>query len=180
MFLGWIAGGSGTTANSVAQSTNGPVTVASVASSTKASSSASGGGVQVTCNPVTNLGCSGTDECDIVAAQDTQEYAGFQCFPAGATDGAKPCDACDGKAKIYCLGTMTCGTAFGLDSKCTHYCCNDGDCGTGTCLATSSSGDLIPDQKGLGICTDTATKKLAACDAPAVSPSKGSCVTLTP
>jgi hypothetical protein len=90
----------------------------------------SGGGIE--CNPVTNEPCNtGAGEaCDTVVDQDSGDVIGFTCYPA-PNDGLL-CETCDTAAGEYCAGTMTCaGDETG--QLCLRYCCDDGDCGSGTC-----------------------------------------------
>lgn len=65
---------------------------------------------------------------------------------------------------------------FGGTSQCARYCCDDADCGTGKCVVeqTEAFGAPLLNRTLVGICltTDGASP---ACDAPEVSPSKGSC-----
>ncbi|MEZ4301708.1 MAG: hypothetical protein R3B70_42630, partial [Polyangiaceae bacterium] len=72
------------------------------------------------CNPVTNEGCdtAAGEACDVSAD-------GFVCYPDGNTQSL--CDECGVTGSDYCLGGMTCV------GKCAKFCCDDGDCGTGTC-----------------------------------------------
>ncbi|MBM4358161.1 MAG: hypothetical protein FJ096_08615 [Deltaproteobacteria bacterium] len=74
------------------------------------------------CNPVTNEPCnSGAGEaCDF--GQD-----GFVCYPA--PNDQKLCEECDAANGPWCEGGHTCGE----DGGCAKYCCDDGDCGGGTC-----------------------------------------------
>jgi hypothetical protein len=54
--------------------------------------------------------------------------------------------------------------------KCARYCCDNTDCGTGTCTLGE-----VPGFAKLGVCRDAA--KAVACDAPAMSMTMGSCFT---
>ncbi len=88
------------------------------------------------CNPVTNEGCDAAagEACDVNQNQD-----GFECYTASNTEAL--CDPCGNAANgNYCQGGMLC-----FDT-CAKYCCDDGDCGTGTCDKT-----LLPDPN-VGIC----------------------------
>jgi hypothetical protein len=113
-----------------------------------------------TCNPITNEGCNTAagEACDF------QSGGGYTCYPDGNTH--KLCEPCgsagDGN---FCEGGMTC------NKMCTKFCCDDGDCGTGTC-----NKDLTADPK-VGICV-AADMMAAACDAPLMSPSNGACFTI--
>jgi hypothetical protein len=131
----------------------------------------------VQCNPVTNEPCNETadqEHCDRVLVGD--EVVGWQCNLR--TQDALLCDACNYNfGGTYCFRGHTCGDGLGdisVTGTCARYCCDDGDCGTGTCLkGVFSSAD--PD---VGIC-DTQVGG-AGCDAPADAPSLGSCVSITP
>jgi hypothetical protein len=87
------------------------------------------------CNPITNEGCSPGLACDLGGA-------GFQCF--GGSNILDLCQTCDANPGVYCKPTMTCLASSG---KCTRYCCEDGDCGAGTCDKTTLFG--VPQ---VGVC----------------------------
>jgi hypothetical protein len=130
----------------------------------------------VRCNPVTSEPCNATadqEHCDRVVVGD--KIAGFHCF-LRAHD-ALLCDACNYNfGGDYCARGHTCGDGLGdvaLTGTCGRYCCDDGDCGTGTCLKGVFA-DADPD---LGICETQVGGP--GCDAPAAAPSLGSCVALT-
>jgi hypothetical protein len=115
-------------------------------------------------------------ECDLNVEQG--QYKGFSCFEAGTSDGKKACDACDTKAKTYCVGGFTCGTFHGLEAKCYRYCCDDGDCGTGKCLKGAPAKGLPwKGAESVGLCV-AMDGMAASCDAPAAAKSMGKCVTL--
>jgi hypothetical protein len=77
------------------------------------------------CNPVTNAGCAAGAACDV-------SQNGFICYaPPNTETLCDPCGAIDG----YCQGGMTC-VGDGSADTCAKYCCNNGDCGTGTCDLT--------------------------------------------
>jgi hypothetical protein len=76
-------------------------------------------------------------------------------------------------------------------TACARYCCGDGDCGSGFCQFTDGTTNLLfgPAAPNLGVCvagnnvdagTGGAAAALFSCDAPATSPSNGSCVKLSP
>jgi hypothetical protein len=111
------------------------------------------------CNPVTAEGCdaAGGATCDM------SSQGAFACFPP--PNDAVVCGACDNQAGPFCGAGMSC-----FNAKCTHYCCTDADCGTGTC-------NLSQPVDGVGICVDAADDTQAACDSPAAPPSAGSCYT---
>ena len=85
---------------------------------------------------------------------------GFVCFPA--PNDTELCGTCSNANGPFCLAGSTC-----LEDKCAHYCCDDGDCGTGTCDKA-----LLGDPN-VGVCVDD--MGAAACDAPVMSPSGGTC-----
>lgn len=132
------------------------------------------------CNPITNDGC-GTDgsTCDASGNPAT-----FQCFPP--PNNAQLCGACDGSKGPYCAPGLHC-----YGGTCARYCCAGSDCGTGVCeldpvvafgVALSIAGDaagiclkmLVPDGGADG--GPDGGGASPACDAPATSTSKGSCV----
>jgi hypothetical protein len=102
----------------------------------------------------------GDDACD--ASQD-----GFVCFPP--PNDAMQCDACDNMAGPFCAGGHGC---YPETQKCAKYCCDDADCGSGVCDKEVLGGAEI------GFCVMMAGSTEPVCDAPAVSPSMGSCFTL--
>ncbi|AKT38631.1 hypothetical protein [Chondromyces crocatus] len=73
------------------------------------------------CNPVTNEGCP-----DDGSACDINQGGTFQCFPPPSPNAT--CEAC-GSAAGWCAPGNTCAPG----GKCARYCCDDADCGTGTC-----------------------------------------------
>lgn len=114
------------------------------------------------CNPVTNSPCD-------TAAGEACDLSGdgiFVCFPA--PNDTALCDTCSNSAGPFCMGGTHCNEDAN-GGQCTHYCCDDGDCGTGSCDTTG-----MPD--GVGICVG-ANMEIASCDSPATSPSGGSCYT---
>jgi hypothetical protein len=118
------------------------------------------------CNPVTSAECTTAgDSCDLASDQT------YQCFDS-ATEAL--CAACDYSTPKYCAPGMFCLADDTGVGQCARYCCADTDCGTGTCDKTNFPG-------GVGICVaagDAGTPK-PSCDAPKVSPSGGSCFSLT-
>lgn len=109
------------------------------------------------CNPITN------DMCDSAAGEACDlSQNGYGCFPA--PNDVKICGTCDNMKGPFCEAGNHC-----IGTQCAHYCCDDGDCGTGTC-----NKDILKDPM-VGVCVDKADATKPACDAPAVSPSKGSC-----
>ncbi len=164
------AGGTGSqqstqTSSSIASTTKTSATTTSSGTTASASnSSSSGGGTFVAhCNPVTNAPCATGEACD------ASNMGTFECFPP-PNDG-KLCGACDNSKGPFCGGGLGCA-----QKKCAKYCCDDGDCGTGgKCTKSDANGPFWPGVN-VGICLDATMA--AACMAPAMSPSKGSCVTV--
>jgi hypothetical protein len=89
------------------------------------------------CNPVTNEPCNTAagEACDL-------GQNGFACFPA--PNDTSLCDSCDNMAGPFCVAGAHCGS----DNTCAHYCCDDGDCGTGTCDKTV----MIVADMSIGLC----------------------------
>jgi hypothetical protein len=117
------------------------------------------------CNPVTNVGCTGAGEaCDLSGTTNV-----FVCFPP--PNDAVMCAACSNANGPFCAPGFRCNEDTN-GGQCSHYCCTDGDCGTGTCDMTGN----FP--SGVGVCLGKATDagaSLASCDSPATPPSGGSC-----
>ncbi len=106
------------------------------------------------CNPISNEGCSGGDACDF------NEAGVFTCFPP---DNVEPvCAKCDSSGP-YCAPGLAC-----LESTCMVYCCDDADCGGGTCDKPSIGAGQ------LGVCVTSAGA--ADCKAKLPVASKGACV----
>ncbi len=125
-------------------------------------------GLADTCNPVTNEGCdsAGGEACDVGSS------GFFTCFPSPNT--AKECAACDNSNGPFCAAG---GTCLLTGSTCQHYCCDDTDCGTGdTCDTSGFAGGLADSSDLVGVCVPKTDGGAGACSAPAVSPTKGSCV----
>jgi hypothetical protein len=114
------------------------------------------------CNPVTNESCDAAagEACDLLYSLSTGRLIGFACAAGGNTHAlCEPCGSSgDGD---YCMPGLTCLEA------CARFCCDDGDCGSGTC-----NKELLEDPN-VGVCVDAAEQP--ACDAPAVAPSMGEC-----
>jgi hypothetical protein len=203
------SGSTGGTGGTKATTTTTTTTTTTVSTGVGGSGGGFGGGTggtlpAISCNPVTNAGCtmavglggaggSEPQACDYTQDMNTGAINGFTCyFPP---NDAKLCDACDPTeaSPPYCTGGTTCypTNASGTTGQCAKYCCSDADCGSGTCMTTGSMGALFPPATMLGLCvagtSDGGTGGAAsdggasgpfACDAPAVSPSNGSCVTV--
>lgn len=92
------------------------------------------------CNPVTN------DGCDTAAGEACgRSNDGFVCLPP--PNDAALCEPCSSAAGPYCGATLHCiQDAKSGASACARYCCDDGDCGAGTCDKTSFGSD------GVGLC----------------------------
>jgi hypothetical protein len=96
------------------------------------------------CNPVTGVACN-------TAASETCEYdgAGFSCQALPA-DAAQGCRTCDPVATSCDVGFTCRGTRY----RCTRYCCDDRDCGSGAiCVAQPPT--------TLGICQAISDQALA-------------------
>ena len=85
-----------------------------------------------TCNPVTNEGCDA--EAGEVCDYDKGRYL---CYPA--PNDQKVCEAC-GPDAGFCGAGMTCFQSVSIGAEglvvsgaCGRACCDDGDCGAGTC-----------------------------------------------
>jgi hypothetical protein len=118
------------------------------------------------CNPVNGSGCP-DDVCDA-------DYPGV--YECAVNDGtlSKLCEACDNVNSPYCGAGLHC---YPSSSTCARFCCTDADCGTGRCELdqTKAFGGPVPLSKEVvGLCV-TMDGMGAACDAPAVPPSGGSC-----
>lgn len=110
-------------------------------------------GTGIQCNPVTNAGCSATDECDTNADSTTMMLVGFVCYPPMGTPAAV-CAACDDQNGPTCAGGTTCFPFSSTQAVCAHYCCTDADCGSGKCTTMGTSGALFaPLASSLGVCT---------------------------
>ena len=123
--------------------------------------------IQEGCDPILGTGCGPTSGCEPF------EPGVFQClYPFGATV-AKLCEACDLMVDPVCGQGLHC---FAGTSQCARYCCADADCGTGKCVLdqTAAFGAPLLTRTQVGICL-TKDGASPACDAPAISPSKGSC-----
>jgi hypothetical protein len=86
------------------------------------------------CNPVTGAPCA-VDQgqsCDIGPS-------GFACFSGNNAEAL--CQSCNNKGGPFCGATLTCLS----DERCTRYCCDDGDCGSGHCDTHGVGG-------GVGVC----------------------------
>jgi hypothetical protein len=134
--------------------------------------------LKTNCSPM----CDVTDRCDPVLGTGCGLSASCEPFLPGVFDCLPPlpgdtvvglCQMCDLFDDPVCGPGMHC---FAGTSTCARYCCDDADCGTGKCVVdqTVAFGAPLLHQTKVGICltTDGASP---ACDAPAVSPSNGSC-----
>jgi hypothetical protein len=89
-------------------------------------------GDPITCNPVTNAGCTNPGEaCDLT-------NGGYTCYPGDNT--VAVCGAC-GQNNKYCQPGSTCING----TTCARYCCDDTDCGAGFCDKTQAVA-------GVGVC----------------------------
>jgi hypothetical protein len=87
------------------------------------------------CNPVSNATCAAGASCD-------STMSGFQCYAPPPANTAAACAVCDSMNGPECLPGSTC-----LDGLCFKYCCDDGDCGSGSCDKDQTTND--PD---VGLC----------------------------
>lgn len=154
------SGGSGTST----VTTTGVTASTTTATTATTTSSSSGGGWTASCNPVTNEPCAAGEACD-ASNNDT-----FQCFPP--PNDANVCGMCDNMNGPFCKGGHGCAAKNG----CAKYCCDDGDCGTGTCVKTNGENQPLWPGVDVGVCLDAMGN--AACDAPGVPPSNGACITV--
>jgi hypothetical protein len=81
------------------------------------------------CNPLTLEGCPAGDACEL-------KEGAFQCFPPGPQPLCQPCGDQDG----FCQAGLSCFPSFDfapdgvtVTQRCAKPCCDDGDCGSGTC-----------------------------------------------
>jgi hypothetical protein len=94
------------------------------------------------CNPVTNEPCdtAAGEACDIAGAD------GYHCYTAD--EGPNDTAVCGDCSASYCEGTLTCNADADGNTGCSHYCCDDTDCGpNGTCNKTDFAqgvGSCIP------------------------------------
>jgi hypothetical protein len=81
------------------------------------------------CNPITNEPCNVAmgEACDL-------NGNGFECYPA--PNDRKLCEEC-GQDLGFCQGGLTCV------GKCARFCCEDSDCGTGTCSKGSTADPAV-------------------------------------
>jgi len=91
------------------------------------------------CDPVSNTGCGdGGLACDYGEHEDA---LGFYCFTDSTEPLGAPC-AVDGGP--WCAGGSTCA-----DGVCVAFCCETGDCPSGSCDPL----DLAHVEGPLGLCT---------------------------
>lgn len=207
--LGVWAGCSGSTSTGGATGSGG-ASSSSHSSSGATSGAGGGGtggsAIDIKCNPVTNASCPATTACD-TATDGSGNLNGFSCYAGPNT--VADCGSCDptGANSPFCSPGSTC---FAIDQagdgQCAHYCCTDADCGPGGGCATVDTSNMPlfgPVSTTLGVCVamssgdagagdagdagtgdagaaDAGAASIFACDAPAASPSNGSCITLTP
>ena len=127
---------------------------------------------QIKCNPVSGEPCNLNQQvCDRTIIGDI--VVGFRCELRNNNAGL--CDQCNYNfgSDTYCQQGMTCGDGLGgitTVGSCGKYCCDDIDCGTGTC----QKGVFDAVEPQLGICETTVMGP--GCDAPDPTPSNGVCV----
>ena len=102
-------------------------------------------GGAIACNPVTNSPCdtAGGEACD-------DNGSGFQCFPP--PNDVALCGACSAASGPWCMAGSTCVGNTG--TQCAKYCCDDTDCGPGTCFKNDGTNDVFPAAVGLGVCVE--------------------------
>jgi hypothetical protein len=120
------------------------------------------------CNPVTNGGCPAAEECD------TTWPGEFFCV-SSTSAGAALCAKCDVFNGPICAGGLHCTGSPGI---CVRYCCDSGDCGSGTCDTNAAKvfGAALTPGDAVGLCMAADGGDGFACDAPPVAPSNGACV----
>jgi hypothetical protein len=155
-----------------------------------------GSAISVQCNPVTNMGCTNGTGCDL-HTDTAGNIDGFVCYQGPNT--VADCASCDptGATPPFCAPGSSCFPSDTMgDGQCIHYCCSTADCGpNGSCATTDTSNMPLfaPVSTTLGVCIAAAASADAgagaadagaaspfACNAPATSPSMGSCITLKP
>jgi hypothetical protein len=108
-----------------------------------------GNASQTICNPVTNAGCTGTDNCDL---DNSGTY--WVCYAAG-TPVVPTCGDCSGQSAT-CAPGNTCilypVTPIVAVAECVHYCCTDADCG-GTPGSCNMAATTPPPPNNVGICS---------------------------
>jgi hypothetical protein len=89
---------------------------------------------------VTNEGCNAAngEACDTA-------MNGFQCYTPPPPNSGVTCGMCDDQ-NTACVGGDSC-----LQGQCAKYCCDDGDCGSGTCDLTLTSDPSV------GLCVVSTT-----------------------
>lgn len=123
-----------------------------------------------TCDPVLGTGCSQNGSCEPFVP------GVFGCLVPLGTVVAKVCETCDLFVDPICGAGMHCYPGSSGTSRCARYCCDDADCGTGKCVVdqTVAFGGPLLHKTMVGLCL-TVDGASPACDAPAISPSNGSC-----
>ena len=86
------------------------------------------------CNPITNAGCAPTEYC-------TFSSAGSYCRQQNQNQAV--CQVCDNTLPLECAPGLHCTFA----GECGRWCCDDGDCGSGTCIY-SQLVDIHPELGG--------------------------------
>jgi hypothetical protein len=100
------------------------------------------------CDPVSGFPCD-------VAAGDTCDFevmlGAYVCFP-GPND-AEFCGGCDPELEQFCGAGTTCNFDY---PRCDHYCCDDSDCASGTCVRNPFGLDDDDEAALVGTCTEEA------------------------
>lgn len=127
------------------------------------------------CDPILATGCGPSTSCELFVP------GVFGCLAPLGPGLAKVCETCNLFLDPICGPGMHCFPVAPGTSQCARYCCDDADCGTGKCVVdqTVAFGAPLLHKTKVGICL-TADGASPACDAPAISPSKGSCSAATP
>lgn len=104
---------------------------------------------QFACNPVTNEGCNANEACDISG------MTGFACYTDNTANLCQPCDQQDPSGP-FCTEGTTCFRPDGTMSlgSCARYCCDDGDCGGGTCVKTAAGSAWFVQAPDIGVCLE--------------------------
>jgi hypothetical protein len=116
---------------------------------------------------VTSAGCAVATWCDAT-------WPG-EFFCAQETGGASAiCAKCDDFNGPGCAPGLHCTGSPGI---CVRFCCDDGDCGSGTCDTNVKQvfGMALSAGDDVGLCMAADGGKGFACDAPAMAPSNGTC-----
>lgn len=160
----------GSTGGGATTSTTDSTTTSSTSTSSSTSSSSSGAGGGPDCtgtlgdNP-SDCGLCLEAKCCTELQACTADTTCNDCLMGSSPDSSL-CDMDEEIAALRSCLIPSCMSAC-TPPRCARFCCNDADCGSGKCNKT------INGEPKVGVCVDATN--LAACDAPATSPSGGSC-----